>query len=68
MEDCNLIPEKEEIINDFREFIYNEEDLEEIYYGGKLTKRPGAPDDEAREVVYTKIESTCPSWLKNVVK
>ena len=39
----------------------------------KLTKRPGAPDDEAREVLYkkhrkAKIESTCPSWLKNVVK
>lgn len=39
----------------------------------KLTKRPGAPDEEAREVLYkkhrkAKIESTCPSWLKNVVK
>lgn len=39
----------------------------------KLTKRPGAPDEEAREVLYkkhrkAKLESTCPSWLKNVVK
>ena len=70
LEDCNLIPEKEEIINDFREFIYNEEDLEEIYYGGKLSKRPGAPDGETREVLYKKhkIDSVCPSWLKNAVK
>ena len=39
----------------------------------KLTKRPGAPDEEAREVLYkkhrkAKLESTCPSWLKDVVK
>ena len=39
----------------------------------KLTKRPGAPDEEAREVLYkkhrkAKITSTCPEWLKNVVK
>lgn len=39
----------------------------------KLTKRPGAPDEEAKEVLYkkhrkAKITSTCPEWLKNVVK
>ena len=39
----------------------------------KLTKRPGAPDSEAKEVLYkkhrkAKVESTCPSWLKDVVK
>lgn len=39
----------------------------------KLTKRPGAPDEEAKEVLYKqhrkcKVESTCPSWLKSVVK
>ena len=39
----------------------------------KLTKRPGAPDEEAREVLYkkhrkAKVESTCPSWLKDLVK
>ena len=39
----------------------------------KLTKRPGAPDEEAREVLYkkhrkAKIISTCPEWLKDVVK
>ena len=39
----------------------------------KLTKRPGAPDEEAKEVLYkkhrkAKITSTCPEWLKDVVK
>ena len=39
----------------------------------KLTKRPGAPDEEAKEVLYkkhrkVKVESTCPSWLKSLVK
>lgn len=39
----------------------------------KLTKRPGAPDDEAKEVLYKKhrkasVSSVCPSWLRNVVK
>ena len=39
----------------------------------KLNKRPGASDEEAKEVLYkkhrkVKVESTCPSWLKNVVK
>lgn len=39
----------------------------------KLTKRPGAPDSEAKEVLYKKhrkckVESTCPAWLKSTVK
>ena len=39
----------------------------------KLTKRPGASDDEAHEVLYkkhrkAKVSSTCPDWLKSVVK
>ena len=39
----------------------------------KMTKRPGADDSEAREVLYkkhrkAKAESTCPSWLKDVLK
>jgi len=39
----------------------------------KMTKRPGADDSEAREVLYkkhrkAKVESTCPSWLKDVLK
>ena len=39
----------------------------------KLNKRPGASDEEAKEVLYkkhrkVKVESTCPSWLKSLVK
>lgn len=39
----------------------------------KMTKRPGADDSEAREVLYkkhkkAKVTSTCPDWLKDVVK
>ena len=39
----------------------------------KINKRPGASDDEAKQVLYKKhrkckVESTCPDWLKNVVK
>ena len=39
----------------------------------KMTKRPGADDSEAKEVLYKKhrkckVESTCPSWLRSVVK
>ena len=39
----------------------------------KMTKRPGADDSEAREVLYkkhkkAKVQSTCPDWLKDVVK
>lgn len=38
----------------------------------KLNKKPGASDDEAKEVLYKqhrkcKVESTCPAWLKSVV-
>ena len=39
----------------------------------KINKRPGASDDEAKQVLYQKhrkckVESTCPDWLKKVVK
>ena len=39
----------------------------------KMTKRPGADDSEAREVLYKKhrklkAQSTCPDWLKDVIK
>lgn len=39
----------------------------------KLNKRPGAPDEEAKEVRYqkhkrVKADSTCPDWLKSIVK
>ena len=39
----------------------------------KLTKRPGAPDEEAREVLYkkhrkAKVNSSCPEWLKDLVR
>jgi hypothetical protein len=39
----------------------------------KVTKRPGADDSEAREVKYkkhrkVKVESVCPSWLRELVK
>ena len=39
----------------------------------KMTKRPGADDSEAKEVLYkkhrkVKVESTCPSWLRDVIK
>ena len=39
----------------------------------KMTKRPGADDSEAKEVLYKKhrkaiVKSTCPDWLREVVK
>lgn len=39
----------------------------------KVNKRPGAPDDEAKQVLYkkhrkAKVDSTCPDWLKSIVK
>lgn len=39
----------------------------------KMTKRPGADDSEAREVLYkkhrkAKVESTAPAWLREVIK
>ena len=39
----------------------------------KLNKRPGATDEEAKEVKYqkhkrAKVSSTCPDWLKSIVK
>ena len=39
----------------------------------KMTKKPGADDSEAREVLYkkhrkAKVQSTCPDWLKDVLK
>lgn len=39
----------------------------------KINKRPGASDDEAKQVLYQKhrkckVESTAPEWLKKVVK
>ena len=39
----------------------------------KITKRPGAPDEEARKVLYkkhrkAKVTSTCPEWLKDVLR
>ena len=39
----------------------------------KMTKRPGADDSEAREVLYkkhrkAKCQSSCPDWLKDVIK
>ena len=38
-----------------------------------MTKRPGADDSEAREVLYkkhrkAKCQSSCPDWLKDVIK
>lgn len=57
--------EKENMIEDFRELVYeacDETEEDEIYFGRKLTKK---------EVVYTKqkIEKpSIPAWLKEIVK
>jgi len=47
--------------------------IEEYKEEVKMTKRPGADDSEAREVLYKKhrklkAQSTCPDWLKDVIK
>jgi hypothetical protein len=39
----------------------------------KMTKRPGADDSEAKEVLYKKhrkckATSTCPEWLKDIIR
>ena len=67
IKDKNLDPSKEKLIEEFREDVYEYMDEEtydvEVQF---LKKRP----EYNKQVRYRKhkIESTCPSWLKDVVK
>jgi hypothetical protein len=69
----NSDPVKEEIINNFRNDIYDYYDIDEVEWNIKMTKKPGADDVEAREVLYKKYrrnvkESSCPAWIIDVIK
>lgn len=67
IKDKNLDPSKEKLIEEFREDVYEYMDEEtydvEVQF---IKKRP----EYNKQVRYRKhkIESTCPSWLKDVVK
>lgn len=68
---ANIIDkEKEEIVDECREVIYNYDDIDDIYFDGvvKLNKR----NDSYRQRVIRQLskskESTCPKWLINIVK
>ena len=67
IKDKNLDPSKEKLIEEFREDVYEYMDEEtydvEVQF---IKKRP----EYNKQVRYRKhkIESTCPSWLKSVVK
>lgn len=64
-------PEKEEIINEFRYDIYDCEDEFEVSWNIKMKKKDNPSEYEERKTLYRKHkgkESTCPSWLKDIIK
>ena len=68
IKDKNLDPSKEKLIEEFREDVYEYMDEEthdvEVQF---IKKRPEYNNTQVRYRKH-KIESTCPSWLKDVVK
>lgn len=65
--------EKEELIEDIREEIYNFDDIDAVDITFEMKKKPGADNFEIRELLYQKhkengSKSSCPSWIKDVIK
>ena len=68
IKDKNLDPSKEKLIEEFREDVY--EYMDEETYDVEVQFIKKRPEYNNTQVRYRKhkIESTCPSWLKDVVK
>ena len=67
IKDKNLDPSKEKLIEEFREDVYEYMDEETYEIEIQLIKKKSDCDKQIRYRKH-KIESTCPSWLKDVVK
>lgn len=67
IKDKNLDPSKEKLIEEIREDIYEYMDEETYVVEVQLIKKKPGCDKQVRYRKH-KIESTCPSWLKDVVK
>ena len=64
-------PAKEELINHFRDDVYDCEDEFEVEWNIKMYKKNNPEEEEERKAKFKRnkgIESTCPSWLRDVVK
>ena len=64
-------PIKEEIINKFRDDIYDCDEIEEVEWNIKMTKKPGADNEEERKAKYERHKgqgTSCPAWLIDVIK
>ena len=67
IKDKNLDPSKEKLIEEIREDIYEYMDEETYEVEMQLIKKKSDCDKHVRYRRH-KVESTCPSWLKSVVK
>lgn len=67
IKDKNLDPSKEKLIEEIREDIYEYMDEETYEIEMQLIKKKSDCDKQVRYRKH-KVESTCPSWLKSVVK
>ena len=68
--DINYKRENEDLIDEFRNYIYDDY-YDDIEIDVKLTKRKDNELDEEKEIKYKRNKdkkSTCPSWLKEIVK
>lgn len=67
----NSVPIKEEIIDKFRDDIYDCEDEFEVSWNIKMKKKDNPNEVEERKALYRKHkgqESICPSWIKDIIK
>ena len=67
----NSDPVKEELISNFRNDVYECEDIEEVEWNIKMYKKDNPNKEEERKAKYKRHEneeSTMPSWLKDVIK
>ena len=63
--------EKEELLEDIRNEVYSLDYIDAVDVIFEMKKKPGTDDPEIRELLYQKHkgqESTCPSWLKEVIR
>ena len=66
-----LNPEKEELLEDIRDEVYSFDDIDAIDLIIEMKKKPEADNHELREILYQRHkgqESTCPSWLKEIIR
>ena len=67
----NKDKEKEELINHFRDDIYECYDIDEIEWNIKMKKKDNPNEEEERKAKYKRNRgqgSSCPSWLKDVIR